>query len=236
MANEDWRRTYPCFVVAPQTQFSWFEAGMVPDLTEEDIERFPEAYRTYLADNPSTLARWSEGGDLGTTFKLLDALSGEFNIDADRVYVLGHSAGGLGSWNAIHQQPELFAAAIPSAGGFPPWLDARRIRDVPVWSFHGSDDSVVPVGLTRQIFAELTSLGGNMKYTELKGMPHDIALRTFRYEGDDPDRGFITQCSSDRCDRTPNVWDWLFARNRFDGPSTVVQKTSWGEVKRRFNE
>ena len=33
MAEEEWRRDYPCFVVASQTQFEWFEPGMVPDLT-----------------------------------------------------------------------------------------------------------------------------------------------------------------------------------------------------------
>jgi len=236
MAEEEWRRAYPCFVVAPQTQFQWFEPGMVPDLTEEDIEGLPDVYRNYFTERTWMLAELKEGKDLGTVLELLDELSGEFNIDADRVYVLGHSMGGTGTWNAIHQQPERFAAAIPTAGGFVPWLDARRIRDVPVWSFHGSADSTVPVGFTRQIFAELTSLGGNMKYTELEGMPHNIEMTAFLYDGDDTDRGFVTQCSSDRCDRTQNVWDWLFAQKRFGGPSTAVQKTSWGGVKKSFNE
>jgi predicted peptidase len=192
------------------------------DCVNANIEQLLDVYRNYFTERTSKLAELKEGKDLGIVLELLDELSGEFNIDADRVDVLGHFMGGTGTWNAIHQQPERFAAAIPTAGGFVPWLDARRILDVPVWSFHGSADSIVPVGFTRQIFAELTSLGGNMKYTELEGMPHNIELTAFLYDGDDPDRGFITQCSSDRCDRTPNVWDWLFAQNRFDGRSEDI--------------
>ena len=185
---------------------------MVPDLTEQDMEQWPAVYRDYLTEQQ--LSELRKGKDLGTVLELLDELSGEFNIDADRVYVLGHSMGGGGVWQAIHQQPERFAAAIPTAGGLLPWLDARRTRDVPIWNFHGSVDPQVPVEFSRLIFAELKSLGGNMKYTELEGMPHEIEMTAFVYEGDDPDRGFITQYSSDRCDRTQNIWDWLFAQRR----------------------
>jgi len=214
MADEERRRTYPCFVVAPQAQGRWWEPGMVPELTEEDTKEFPDVYRDYFTQHPTYLETLNSNEELAAVFGLIDELAGEFSIDADRVYVLGHSMGGTGVWNAIHQQPQRFAAAIPTAGGFLPWLDAGRIRDVPIWSFHGSTDDLVPVGFTRQIFAELTSLGGNMKYTELEGMPHNIEATAFLYDGDDPDRGFATQYSSDRCDRTQNIWDWLFAQQR----------------------
>jgi len=214
MAEEKWRRVYPCFVVVPQTRFQWFEPGMIPDLTEDDIEQFPDAYRDYFKTSEGIMENLKKGEQLETAFELLDELSGEFHVDADRVYVLGHSMGGTGTWNAIHQQPERFAAAIPTAGGFVPWLDAQRIRHVPIWGFHGSADDVVPVGFTQNAFDRLKSVGGNMKYTELVGMPHEIEMTAFVYEGDDPDRGFITQYSSDRCDRTQNIWDWLFAQRR----------------------
>ena len=72
----------------------------------------------------------------------------------------------------------------------------------------------MPVELSRLIFEELKSLGGNAKYTELVGMPHNIEAAAFLYDGDDPDQGYVTQYSGDRCDRTPNVWDWLFAQKR----------------------
>ena len=107
-----------------------------------------------------------------------------------------------------------FAAAIPSAGGLPPWYDYKRFADVPVWAFHGSDDGVVPVFLTREIFAAMQARGGNMKYTELANVGHGAQAPAFNYKGDDPQLGFVTQCASDKCDETSDIWDWLFSKKR----------------------
>ena len=103
---------------------------MVPELTEEEIKGFPEVYRDYF-QHPTSLETLRKYEELAAVFGLLDELAHEFNIDTDRVYVLGHSMGGAGVWNALHQQPQRFAAGITTAGGFLPWLDAGRIRDVP---------------------------------------------------------------------------------------------------------
>ena len=55
---------------------------------------------------------------------------------------------------------------------------------------------------------------GNMKYTELKGVNHGSNVPGFQYKGDDPAKGWITQYSSDRCDKESDVWDWLFKQKR----------------------
>ena len=36
----------------------------------------------------------------------------------------------------------------------------------------------------------------------------------FKYKGDDLKKGFITHYGSDKCDKTADVWDWLFAQKR----------------------
>ena len=50
-------------------------------------------------------------------FECILALENEFTIDADRRYVAGVSMGGYGTWHLICTQPDMFAAAIPIAGG-----------------------------------------------------------------------------------------------------------------------
>jgi len=55
-------------------------------------------------------------------------------------------------------------------------------------------------------------VGGNLKYTELKNVKHNASQYAFSYEGDEPEKGYITQYSSEKCDKTMNVWDWLFAQ------------------------
>lgn len=213
LADPSLRRKHPCFVVVPQTSSPWTVPGSTPKLTDEQIAELPDVWQKIMKRRRDR--GWDAAkGDLGKVFDLLDALAREFRIDKDRVYVLGHSMGGFGTWNAICEQPKRFAAAIPTAGGCPPWRDLNRIAKVPIWSFHGAADPTVPVELTRSVFRRLKEIGGNMKYTELKGVRHNANLTAFAYKGDDPERGFITQYASDRCDKTADVWDWLFAQRR----------------------
>jgi predicted peptidase len=212
LADENHRHKYPAFVCAPQTPLRWLTPGTMPEMTSEYMSSLPEIWQARirrLQDRGDSLS----AGDLGIAFDLVDALMGEHPIDPDRIYVLGHSMGGFGTWNAICQQPDRFAAAIPSAGGCDPRNDIRRIVDVPVWAFHGNADETVPVDLTRDAFRQLCELQANTKYTELGGVGHG-QQHTFVYSGDDPARGFETHYASERCDRTGDVWDWLFAQKR----------------------
>jgi len=192
LADQEHRQKYPAFVIVPQAS----KGGLWGPMPE--IKLIKEG-------NPKNF--------LPTTFELVNSLKEELPIDPDRIYVLGASMGGYGSWSAIYAQPELFAAAIPVCGGLST-EKAATFKDVPIWCFHGADDGRVPVKYSRDLFAELKSLGGNMKYTELTGVGHGAAAHAFIYEGDDPEQGWVTQTSSDRCDPTPNVWEWLFAQHR----------------------
>jgi predicted peptidase len=213
--GEDWRRTYPCFVVAPQSMSSWSVKGeTTPDMTEDEVKALSEKWQAFFERRKERASGPETTGSLSQAFALVEKLATEYNIDKDRVYVLGHSMGGFGSWNAICQNPKMFAAAIPSAGGLPPWNDRSKFVDVPVWAFHGSVDPTVPTEFTREIFADMQKLGGNMKYTELKDIKHNASTFAFVYEGDDEGKGFITKYSSNKCDKTSNIWDWLFKQKR----------------------
>ena len=44
--------------------------------------------------------------------------------------------GGFGVWDALQRWPDKFAAAIPVCGGGDPTY-ANRMKDVPVYIFHG---------------------------------------------------------------------------------------------------
>ena len=71
---------------------------------------------------------------------------------------------------------------------------------------------MVPTDFSRERFARIKKVGGNLKYTELKDVKHSASQYAFSYEGDKPGKGCVTQYSSERCDKTANVWDWLFAQ------------------------
>lgn len=63
------------------------------------------------------------------------------NVNAKRVYLLGHSMGGSSSWFIMNKRPDLVTAAAPLAG-LPPldMEEAERIKDIPIWMIVGNDD------------------------------------------------------------------------------------------------
>ena len=224
LADEDLRRKHPAFVLAPQSNGRWLDNSsdvkLYPEPGSISIDDLPEGMRKF---GPQLMKRIEEEssasepvyGVLDEVLEFIDTkLSKQYRIDADRVYVLGHSMGGLGTFTAIYQHPDRFAAAIPSAGTFFPWLDAKRIQDVPFWIFHGKPDKVIDYMGSRYVFDRLTKLNGNAKLTTLPGVGHGASKYTFKYTGDDPEKGYITEFASDRCDKTDRLWDWLFRQKR----------------------
>lgn len=210
--DTDWRAKYPCIVVVPQSPGRWLVTGeKIPVLTESLKKTYSEAWQRRIEERnypPGPIFN----GSLTKAMELIDHLSKEFNVDTNRVYVTGHSMGGFGTWNAIWAAPKRFAAAIPSAGGLLPWKDPTEFKHVPIWAFHGGIDQKVPTDFTRGIFARMKEVGGNLKFTELKNVGHGAAQYAFSYKGDNPEKGYVTQYSNEKCDKTANVWDWLFAQ------------------------
>ncbi len=54
----------------------------------------------------------------------------------------------------------------------------------------------------------------NMKFTEVANIGHGVGGVAFRYTGDSKENTGVTKYASDRCDKTADVWDWLFSKKR----------------------
>ncbi|MDA0875187.1 MAG: alpha/beta hydrolase-fold protein, partial [Bacteroidetes bacterium] len=119
----------------------------------------------------------------------LDQTMSEFHIDPDRVYLTGLSMGGYGSLFLAGRHAGRFAALVPigfSVGhyrGYPflhgTHLDAslqgtaEAVRTLPVWLFHGEEDPVFPVEISRSLHAHLDSLGAQAHFTEFPAVGHN---------------------------------------------------------------
>ncbi len=103
---------------------------------------------------------------------LMDELIRTKQIDINRVYLMGLSMGGNGTWYLLTKYPDRFAAGVPICGWGDPELVAA-MKNVPVWAFHGDKDSVVPVEKSRELIDALTSVGSTPRYTEYAGIGHD---------------------------------------------------------------
>lgn len=103
---------------------------------------------------------------------LLDDIVARYNVDTERIYLTGLSMGGYGSWALASDYPERFAAVAPICGGGNRIM-AFRLKDVPVWAFHGAKDSVVPLQQSKEMVAAIKARGGNAKLTVYPDAGHD---------------------------------------------------------------
>ena len=107
------------------------------------------------------------------TVKLIDSLTSKFNIDKKRIYLYGISMGGFGVVSMLTKEQDKFAAGIVICGGGNS-KGADKLLSTPIWFFHGSDDDVVPIYLSKDIYNEIQKLGGKLaKYTEYPGVKHN---------------------------------------------------------------
>lgn len=125
---------------------------------------------------------------------LLDRLLAEHPIDPDRVYLIGFSMGGIGSWEVALDQPERFAAVVPIGGRSGSPADAARLRGTPVWVFNGADDPTTTTQEAQIMVEALRRAGGDPRFTLLTGKSHGDS-QAAAYEH-------------------PGLWPWILSQHR----------------------
>lgn len=175
--------------------------------------------RRHVADFPAIVvfpqapegSEWNQVVDV--VLAQLDAATREFGGDPDRTVLTGLSMGGFGAWDIALRQPRRFAALVPVCGGLvapgrpsmnvasvadeadPYAAAARKLRDVPVWIFHGAKDDTVPPEFSRRMAAAFKETDArDARYTEFPDASHNSW-----------DPAYLD---------TPDLWPWLFAQRR----------------------
>src|SRR5690606_17779607 len=100
---------------------------------------------------------------------VLDIVRAEFNVDADRTYLWGHSMGGAGAYHLAAKYPDVWAAVAVAAPA--PRADAidqiDAFRHIPVLVLHGDEDDVVSVQGSRTWTTRMAELGMQFIYVEV---------------------------------------------------------------------
>ncbi len=125
--------------------------------------------------DPPNLAELSEQ-DVMT---VLDMTLAEFNIDPNRIYIMGHSMGGAGAIFLAEKHADLWAGAAAIAPAA--FMMQSTQRDIlgsiheaglPLLITQGGDDTVVPTENTRTWGAAMEDIGMSPGYLELEGRGH----------------------------------------------------------------
>ena len=134
--------------------------------------------------------------------QVIQDLRKDYNIDADRIILEGHSMGGTGSWNLGVKFPDLFCCIAPAAGNSnyhsfledrpPQWQPSETFRalaehlqavndplayaenlgNLPTFCLHGAQDNVVRVSHASKMIERMKSCGYEPVYHEFKDKGH----------------------------------------------------------------
>ena len=145
------RKDFPAIVIFPQCPKNDFWANIK------------------LGD-AKTKERYSfqKGGIPEKAMNLLMGLLGKFKsekfTDNDRFYVGGLSMGAMGTFELLRRKPKAFASAFAICGG-DHIKNVKKYKKVPLWIFHGSKDTTVPILKSEIVVNELKRLNGNVEFS-----------------------------------------------------------------------
>jgi len=163
------------------TEDSMFGANykMIPDLAEQHgyIVVAPLGYRIdgfYGFTGTGAASRNAERS-AQDVMEVLERVRRQYKIDENRIYLMGHSMGGIGTWALGAKHAEIWAALGPIAGLGNP-ATVQTMRQIPEIVVHGDADNVVPVNGSRAMVTEMNRLHVDVKYIEVPGGSHiDVA-------------------------------------------------------------
>jgi predicted peptidase len=113
-------------------------------------------------------AKVSALSEIDTMNVLFMALK-EFNVDENRIYLMGHSMGGMGAAYLGEKYAPMWAGVALLAGFGSP--DPKgKIKDTPLFLTAGSNDSAVNGGRTTA--ERLKAAGVNCEWKEMPGLDH----------------------------------------------------------------
>lgn len=136
---------------------------------------------------------WSKPTQQKRVIELLDHIVKTDNIDEDHICLTGLSMGGYGSWRMAADHPQRFCAVVPVCGGGDP-ADADKLKDSPIWVFHGNQDRAVPFQRSVDMVEAIKKAGGTrIRFTSLEHIGHNCWSATYA---------------------TPELFDWIRQQTR----------------------
>ena len=133
---------------------------------------------------------WNKEREEKYVMALIEEMKRTFPIDTNRIYLVGHSMGGYGTWSIGTHYADVFAGLAPCAGGIFVMRGggggiglARgtvvNLKATPIYFYHGADDNRVPPASDRkaaEVLKELKAKYGPYEYVykEYNGIGHGL--------------------------------------------------------------
>lgn len=158
----------------------------------------PTRERPFIRVRPSGRGVW--GYRSMSRYDILQVISRAkeaYQIDEDRVYITGTSAGATGIMHTVAQRPDVFAGAVPLVA-FGNDLPLENFRNLPIRCEHGVNDWTSAICNVRVQFQKLSTMKGDAVLNEHPTAGHGVRTPP------------------------PKTMDWLFEQKRNRSPAHVV--------------
>tara|TARA_B100001989_G_C24544769_1_gene469999 strand:+ start:1402 stop:2160 length:759 start_codon:yes stop_codon:yes gene_type:complete len=173
--NMNKNNTFPSIVVFPQCSKNSYWAN---------VSRINNSF-SFLGDP-------TENKSLKLVEGMINKLQSNFKINSNQIYVGGLSMGGMGTFELVYRNPDMFAAAFAICGGANPKI-GEKISKTNWRIYHGDKDFVVPVKLSIDMYNSIKSFNKNVY---LKIYPN------------------VNHNSWDNVFREPDLFKWLFSNSK----------------------
>ncbi|MCP9749709.1 prolyl oligopeptidase family serine peptidase [Ferruginibacter sp. HRS2-29] len=160
------RTKFPAIVVFPQCPDNSFWSNVQLPVSEDT----PRVFKFLEAGAPTVSMALLE--------YLMRDLINVYPVQRNKIYVGGLSMGGMGTLELLRRNPKFFAAAFSICGGANP-KTARKIKNIPLWLFHGAKDDVVPPKYSLDMAEALLKLNAEVKMTVYPEANHNSWDATF---------------------------------------------------------
>ncbi|MEP6778244.1 MAG: PHB depolymerase family esterase [Gemmatimonadaceae bacterium] len=153
---------------------------VLPKLAEQNgyIVAAPLGYRvdggygwTGLSNMSDVAARHSSEWSEMDVMQVLERVRKLYNVDPNRIYLMGHSLGAIGTWYLAPKYADVWAA-VGAFSGQGNIADAAKMQHIPNFVVHGDADATVNVRGSRTMVDAMKALNMDVTYVEVPGGSH----------------------------------------------------------------
>ncbi len=149
------------------------------------------------------LAPQNPGGswNANKVLNLLNWTLKNYDIDTNRIYLIGMSLGGFGTIEFLASYGEKIAASMELCGGTIR-KDLCKLNSIPLWIIHGTADRAVPVDRAQDIVNSMKKCGTTdlLRFDKWQGVNHSQLAKLFYLD---------------------ETYTWLFSHSKNTSPKEV---------------
>lgn len=143
----------------------------VTDGTLDGLEDF-----VFLAPASPRGTLWVSNSALDKLMVLIPKIVEEYNIDTNRIYLTGFSAGGMAVWSLVNKYPNMFKAAVTVSGTLT--INPDNFVNTPIYAICGSYESSYIGGMRKNVNL-INNAGGEAIFKTIPKAGHSLTQSSY---------------------------------------------------------